>query len=273
MFCLPDLKKLLLLGLLITSLAACSSAPTEEIEYVERSVEDIYNKAYERIQDGDFRRAALEFDEVERQHPYSQWARRAMVMSAYAYYRQNKYSDAILAAKRFISLHPGNKQAPYMYYLIAQSQYEQISDISRDQQNTELAHQALIDLIRRYPNTDYARDARLKLDLTIDHLASKEMEIGRYYLTRNSHIAAIKRFKNVVLHYQQTTHIEEALHRLTEAYLTLGLEEEARETAAVLSYNYPSSEWYRDSYRMLVERDFKPAVTQAWYKRAWKQIF
>ena len=267
------LKKVLVIGFLTLGLAACADSDTEEIQYVERSVEEIYNSAYDYLESKDFRRASIEFDEVERQHPYSQWARRAMVMSAYSYYRQNKYSEAILSARRFIALHPGNKQAPYMYYLIAQSQYEQISDISRDQKNTELAKQALTDLIRRYPNTDYARDATLKLDLTVDHLASKEMAIGRYYLYQNSYVAAINRFKNVVLQHQKTSHVEEALHRLTEAYLGLGLEEEAKASAAVLGYNYPSSEWYHDSYRMLVGRDFKPAETEAWYKRAWNQIF
>ena len=272
-FRISALKRALAIGFLVSGLAACADSETEEIEYVERSVEEIYNKAYDYMENRDFRRASVEFDEVERQHPYSQWARRAIVMSAYSYYRQNKYSEAILAAKRFIALHPGNKQAPYMYYLIAQSQYEQISDISRDQKNTELARQALTDLIRRYPNTDYARDARLKLDLTVDHLASKEMAIGRYYLYRNSYVAAINRFKNVVLQYQTTSHVEEALHRLTEAYLALGLEEEAKASAAVLGHNYPSSPWYNDSYRMLVGRDFKPVETEAWYKRAWNQIF
>ncbi len=266
-------KRVFMAVFLTGFLVACSDDKTEELEYVERSVEEIYNAAYDSLEKNDFRRAAMEFDEVERQHPYSIWARRAMVMSAYSYYRQNKYSEAILAARRFVALHPGNEQTPYMYYLIAQCQYEQISDISRDQKNTELAREALIDLIRRYPNTDYARDARLKLDLTIDHLASKEMSIGRYYLRNNSHVAAINRFRNVVLEYQRTTHIEEALHRLTESYLALGLEEEARASAAVLGYNYPNSDWYADSYRMLVERDFSPGEKEAWYKRAWKQIF
>lgn len=266
-------KKMLGVCLLAGFLVACSDGEKADIAYVERTVENIYNTAYEYLGDGDFRRAAIEFDEVERQHPYSVWARRAMVMSAFSYYRQNKYSDAILTARRFLSLHPGNAQAPYMYYLIAQCQYEQISDISRDQKNTELAREALTDVIRRYPNTDYARDARLKLDLTVDHLASKEMAIGRYYLYQHSYLAAIARFKNVVLQYQRTTHAEEALHRLTEAYLALGLEQEAKASAVVLGYNYPAGEWYADSYRMLVERDFTSVTDETWYRRAWRQIF
>ena len=175
---------------LLSVLVACSGPTEEVIEYQERSVEEIYNTAHRYMQTGDYRRAALEFDEVERQHPYSRWARRAMVMSAYSYYVQNKYSDAILTAKRFLALHPGNERAAYMYYLIAQSQYEQISDTSRDQKNTQLARDALTDVVRRYPNTDYARDARLKLDLTVEHLASKEMAIGRYYLKRGSYVAS-----------------------------------------------------------------------------------
>ncbi len=260
----------LFVPLMVGFLPACSDGDEEEVAYVERGVEEIYNTAYDYLSERDYRRAAVEFDEVERQHPYSIWARRAMVMSAYAYYRQNKYGDAILTARRFLALHPGNAQAPYMYYLIAQSQYEQISDTARDQKNTELAREALTDVIRRYPNTDYARDARLKLDLTIDHLAGKEMAIGRYYLRRHSYVAAIARFKNVILQYQRTTHAEEALHRLTEAYLALGLEEEAKASAAVLGYNYPAGAWYADSYRMLVERDFTPTTESAWYKRIWR---
>ena len=262
-----------LLAVLSLLLFVACSKDGEEIVYIERSVEEIYNAAHDALEKGDFRIAALEFDEVERQHPYSKWARRAMVMSAYAYYRQNKYNDAILTSRRFLALHPGNAQAPYMYYLIAQSQYEQISDVSRDQKNTELAREALNDLLRRYPNTDYARDVRFKLDLVIDHLAGKEMAIGRFYLRRHSYVAAISRFRNVVLAYQQTTHVEEALHRLTEAYLALGLTDEAQAAASVLGYNYPESAWYSDSYRMLVEREFSPNVQKAWYKRVWEQIF
>lgn len=267
------LKKTFVVMLVVGFLAACSDGDDDDLAYVERSVADIYNTAYDYLNERDYRRAAVEFDEVERQHPYSVWARRAMVMSAFSYYKQNKYEDTILTSRRFLSLHPGNTQASYMYYLIAQSHYEQISDISRDQKTTELAREALIDVIQRYPNTDYARDARFKLDLTIDHLASKEMAIGRYYLYRHSYVAAISRFKNVILQYQRTSHTEEALHRVTEVYLALGLEEEAKASAAVLGYNYPSGEWYADSYRMLVERDFTPAVDEGWYKRAWRKIF
>ena len=266
------LSRLFLLLIMII-LVACSST-NDEPEYVERSVEEIYNQAFDSLKERNFRRAALEFDEVERQHPYSIWARRAMLMSAYSYYQQNKYSDAVLTARRFLALHPGNKNAPYAYYLIAQSYYEQISDVSRDQKNTELAVQALRDVIRRYPETDYARDATLKLDLTYDHLAGKEMEVGRFYMKNQFYIAASKRFRNVLLKYQTTSHVEEALHRLTEIYLTLGIESEARSTAAVLGYNYPYSEWYKDSYRMLVDRDFSPEVEEtSWFRKFWQSIF
>ena len=272
-FPLSFFKKILILSCAFGLVAACSK-DDDEPAYVERSVEEIYNTAYESLQKGDFRRSALEFDEVERQHPYSIWARRSMLMSAYAYYKQNKYADSILTARRFLALHPGNKSAPYAYYLIAQNYYEQISDISRDQKNTELALQALDDVIRRYPDTDYARDARLKRDLTVDHLAGKEMEVGRFYLNRHSYIAAINRFRNVILKYQTTSHTEEALHRITEAYLALGIEPEAKAAAAVLGHNYPESSWYKDSYRMLVERDFSPQTEDvSWYSRIWKSIF
>ena len=172
-------------------------------------------------------------------------------MSAYAFYEANDYDEAIAAAQRFIELHPGNADVPYAYYLVGISYYEQISDVGRDQKMTEQALAAFDELVRRFPDSKYARDAELKADLTRDHLAGKEMSIGRYYLRRGQYVAAINRFRNVVERYQTTTHVPEALHRLTEAYLALGLDEEAQKNAAVLGYNFPSSEWYQDSYALL----------------------
>jgi len=233
----------------ISILSGCSG--TDEEDYVERPVEDLYNEAQDLLESGDARRAGQAFEEVERQHPYSQWATRAQLMSAYAYYEANSYDEAIAAAERFIELHPGHQDVPYAHYLIGISYYERISDVGRDQKMTEQALAAFEELQRRFPNSEYARDAALKADLARDHLAGKEMSIGRYYLRRGQYVAAINRFRNVVERYQTTTHVPEALHRLTEAYLALGLEQEAQKNAAVLGYNFPGSQWYLDSYALL----------------------
>jgi outer membrane protein assembly factor BamD len=159
----------------------------------------------------------------------------------------------VSAAQRFIDLHPGHKDVPYAFYLIGVSHYEQMSDVGRDQKMTEEALRAFEELIRRFPDSTYARDASLKIDLARDHLAGKEMEIGRYYLRQGKYIAAINRFRNVIERYQTTTHVPEALHRLTEAYLALGVQQEARKTASVLGYNFPGSRWYQDSYALMVD--------------------
>jgi outer membrane protein assembly factor BamD len=241
-------------------LAACAGddAPRPRSEAAEVPVEQIYSEALTQLDKGNWMLCAGAFDEVERQHPYSVWARRAILMSAYCYYQGNKYSEAILASDRFITLHPGNKDAPYAYYLKAVSLYEQIVDVGRDQRRTEQAMAALSDLIRRFPQTNYARDARLKLDLTRDHLAGKEMSIGRYYLKRGEQVAGITRFRTVIEKYQTTSHVPEALHRLVEAYLSLGVVKEAKTAAAVLGHNYPGSEWYEDSFNLLSEYGAQP---------------
>jgi outer membrane protein assembly factor BamD len=233
-------------GLLV--LAACGS--TEET-YVERPVDVLYNQAMDDLQAGDDKKAAKLFDEVERQHPYSSWATKAQLMAAYSHYRANQYDEAVAAADRFIELHPASPDVPYAYYLKGLSYYERISDIHRDQEMTEQAKRTFEELINRYPDSEYARDARLKIDLTNDHLAGKEMVIGRYYLHGGFYLAAINRFKTVVNKYQTTTHVPEALLRLTEAYTALGINEEARKTAAVLGYNFPQTEWYADAYALV----------------------
>jgi outer membrane protein assembly factor BamD len=239
------------LAMALGLLAACNS---DEPEIPDTPVDVLYNSALDTLQVGETRKAAKLFDEVERQHPYSTWATQAQLMSAYSYYLVDAYDDAIPALERFIDLHPGNRSAAYAYYLRALCYYEQIADVTRDQGNTELAQRALSDVIARFPNTPYARDATLKLDLVRDHLAGKEMEIGRYYLKRDQFLAAINRFKTVVDQYQTTTHVPEALERLTESYVSLGVFEEAQKSAAVLGYNYPGSEWYLDAYNLLVNR-------------------
>lgn len=242
--------------LLTLGLSACSG--DDEPEYVERPPEELYNRAQDAMQGGSYKAAANLFDEVERQHPYSTWATQAQLMAAYAYYQENAYDDAVIALDRFINLHPSHRNVAYAYYLKALCYYEQISDVRRDQKNTQLALDALVEVVRRFPNTDYARDASLKIDLTRDHLAGKEMEIGRYYENQGQYLAAINRFRRVVERYQTTTHVPEALLRLTECYLALGVKDEAQAAAAVLGYNFPGSEWYQDSYALLTGQNLEP---------------
>ncbi|PEQ13234.1 outer membrane protein assembly factor BamD [Novosphingobium sp. PC22D] len=232
--------------------AACAGGGgVKDTAYVARDVDTLYAAAKARLDRGQTKQAAALFDEVERQHPYSPWARRAQLMSAFSYYAARDYNKAIQSAERFLSIHPGNKDAPYAYYLIAISYYEQISDVSRDQKITLQAKQSLTDVIRRYPATPYASDAKLKLDLVNDHLAGKEMTIGRYYERSGKWLAATLRFRNVVDNYETTSHTPEALFRLVETYLSLGVPEEAQKSAAVLEANYPDSKWYSRAYSLM----------------------
>ncbi len=234
------------------SLSACASNDAgKDVAYVARDVESLYAEAQKRLDRGNTLQAAALFDEVERQHPYSPWARRAQLMSAFSYYVARDYNKAIQNAQRFLSIHPGNKDAPYAYYLIALSYYEQISDVNRDQKITEQAQTALREVNRRFPQTEYAADARLKLDLVADHLAGKEMEIGRHYERMGLWLAADIRFRNVVEKFQTTSHTPEALFRLTETSLALGVREEAVKYAAVLGANYPGSEWYERAFKLV----------------------
>ncbi len=244
-------------------LAACSS--NDELPYVERPAEQIYTEASTALEADDYDLAAQLFDEVERQHPYSAWATRAQLMAAYAHYENLEYDEAIIALDRFIRIHPGSDFAAYAYYLRSLSYYERISDVERDQAMTERAMAALEEVARRFPGTDYARDARLKLDLTRDQLAGREMSIGRWYLRQGEYNAAINRFRTVLEDYQTTTHVPEALHRLTESYLALGLQDQAERTAAVLGHNYPGSEWYLDSYALLVDPNVRPPEDGSWF--------
>jgi outer membrane protein assembly factor BamD len=249
-------------------LSAC--AGEEESVYVERTVERLYNNGVDALQVGNFTNAIVAFDEVERQHPYSVWATKAQLMSAYASYRKEEYDEAVIGVDRFIELHPGNRDAPYAYYLKALSYYEQISDVGRDQKMTELALAALQDVTRRYPDSKYGRDARAKLDLVHDHLAGKEMAIGRYYQQRGEFLAAINRFRAVLREFQATTHVPEALLRLTEIYLSLGITDEAQVAAAVLGYNFPGSVWYQDSYALLSQQNLQPARNEnSWISKMW----
>jgi outer membrane protein assembly factor BamD len=240
----------------------------KEPEYVERPVNQIYSDAWKKIDAGNWQDAAKQFDEVERQHPYSIWARRAMLMSAYSYYHANHYTEAVSTCDQYIALHPGSKEVAYAFYLKAISLYEQIVDVGRDQSVTESALTALQDVVQRFPDTEYARDATLKIDLTLDHLAGKEMAVGRYYLNRGDYVGAINRFRTVVEQYQRTPQIAEALERLTEAYFALGVYNEAKTAAAVLGANYPGSPWYQDAYELLQGHNMKPEKEQgSWMAR------
>ncbi len=263
--------KLILAAGLCAFLWACGS--DDEDRYVERPVETLYNGGMNALLAGEYGAAAKQFDEVERQHPYSPWATKAQLMAAYAFYQDNKYDEAINALDRFIELHPGNEDIAYAHYLKAISYYEQISDVRRDQKMTELALGSLEEVDRRFPDSRYARDANLKADLARDHLAGKEMEIGRFYQNQNQFLAAINRFRRVIEFYQTTTHVPEALHRLVECYLAIGIIDEATATGAVLGHNYPGDDWYLDSYVLLTGKDLRPEENkESWISKVWKSL-
>src|SRR4051812_16721173 len=240
------------------SLAACGWFGSSGDEtYTELPVDVLYNRALDDLGRQEYKLAAKEFEEVDRQHPYSVWATKAQIMAAFTYYQSNKYDDAIIALDRFIQLHPGHRDIPYAYYLKGLCFYEQISDVGRDQRTTQQALDALSDVAKRFPDSVYARDARLKVELAIDHLAGKEMEIGRYYQKQHQYVGAVNRYRVVIERYQTTTHVPEALHRLVESYLAMGVQSEAKETAAVLGHNFPGSDWYADSYFLLTGEDYR----------------
>jgi outer membrane protein assembly factor BamD len=251
---------------LTVSASACAGRTDRKaaLQFEEQPVEKLYNNAADLLDRKRWEEASQAFDAVEQQHPYSSWARRAMLLSAYANYQAAKYDEAIKGAQQFIALHPGNSSAAYAYYLIAICYFEQIMDVGRDQSNTEQALNALLEVTRRFPESEYARDARLKVDMAYDQLAGKEMEIGRFYERKDQHLAAINRFKHVVEdpNMQRTTHAAEALHRLVECYMSLGLVGEAQKVAAVLGYNYPNSEWYQRTYALMTARGVNLAQAQ-----------
>jgi outer membrane protein assembly factor BamD len=267
---LPSSRPVLTAALML-GLVACGGAKKDV--YVEKPVDDLYNKAMDEVVEERYVTAAKTFDDVESQHPYSVWATKAQIMAAYAQYEAGNYGEAIIAADRFIQLHPGHRDIAYAYYLKAISYYVQITDVGRDQKITEQALKALDDVVRRFPDSKYARDARLKLDFTRDHLAGKEMEIGRYYLNRGQYLAAMNRFKRVIENYQTTTHVPEALERLVECDLALGLNDEAKANAAVLGYNYPGSEWYEDAYALVTGTGNPGQNNPGWFARNIGSLF
>jgi len=248
------------------AVAGCSTLkpkPKPKLAYEERPVELLYSTGADRMDKHLWSQAVDYFQEVERQHPYSEWSRRAILMQAFAHYQNNNYDEAIADADRYISLYPGNQAAAYAHYLKAICYFEQIVDVGRDQAATGQALENLREVTTRYPHTEYALDARLKIDMVNDQLAGKEMNIGRWYLRQNDTLAAIGRFKTVIDRYQTTSDTPEALYRLVEAYLTLGLLDEAKKDGAVLGYNYPGDPWYSDAYALLTSKGLRPAVIPA----------
>src|SRR5277367_1691491 len=242
--------------------------------FVEEPADKLYNEGlYLMNQRKDPKAASKKFDEVDRQNPYSDWARKALLMSAYAYYQGGKYEDCINAAKRYVTLHPGSSDAAYAQYLIGASYYDQILDVMHDQARADKAISALEEVVRKYPETEYAVNAKKKINLARDQLAGKEMEIGRFYMKRRDFTGAINRFKVVVTQYQTTREVEEALARLTEAYISLGILDEAQTAAAVLGHNFPDSPWYKDAYKLLKSAGGEPAENKgSWMSRAFKGL-
>jgi outer membrane protein assembly factor BamD len=272
------LSRLLALALLAMPLAGCDTLGGlfgKSDEYLpDEPADKLYNEGlYLLNSKKDNAGAAKKFDEVDRQHPYSEWARKALLMSAYAHYENRDYDESISAARRYVTLHPSSSDAAYAQFLIASSHFDQIPDISRDQDRTEKAVAALDEIVRKYPNTEYAVAARKKTEIARDQLAGKEMLVGRYYLDRRDFTAAINRFKIVVTRYQRTRHVEEALMRLTEAYMSLGVADEAQTSAAVLGHNFPDSRWYKDAYSLVQARGLEPSENRgSWISQAFRKL-
>jgi len=259
---------------LLVPVAACGLFDKDSVQIPDQPAEKIYNEAlYLMNERQDYRAAAKRFEEVDRQHPYSEWSRKALLMSAYAFYEAKEYPEAINSAKRYIQMHPGSQDAAYAQFILGSAYYDQILDVTRDQKQTREAIAALEEVIRKYPNTEYAISAKRKIDVGRDTLAGKEMEIGRYYLNRRDFTGAINRFKVVVTQYQTTRHVEEALMRLTEGYMALGIVHEAQTAAAILGHNFPNSRWYKEAYSLVRSGGVEPREDQkSWISRAFRGL-
>jgi outer membrane protein assembly factor BamD len=268
--------RVLAFALIAPMLAGCDTISSwwgdKDDPVLDEPADKLYNEGLFLLNEKkDIKSAAKKFEEVDRQQPYSEWARKSLIMSAYAYYEAGDYEDSINSAKRYIQLHPGSADAAYAQYLIGSSYFDQIRDISRDQDRTEKAIGTLEEVIRKYPDTEYAAAAKRKIAIARDQLAGKEVMLGRWYLDRRDYTGAINRFKVVVTRYQTTRHVEEALLRLTEAYMALGIVDEAQTSAAVLGHNFPDSRWYQDAYNLLTSRGLTPSENKgSWISRAFK---
>jgi outer membrane assembly lipoprotein YfiO len=254
-------------------LAGCSSDAVDDLAFQDIPAEKSYNEGLAYLKAGDYPSATKKFEEVDAQHPYSEWARKSLIMQAYTNYTRGRFDETVTAAQRYVTLYPGSEDAAYAQYLIGQSYFNQMPDIYRDQEMTRKALQAMTEVTQRYPDSSYATDAQRKIDITRDQLAAKEMEIGRYYLARYNYIAAINRFRVVVTDYQTTRHTEEALQRLTESYFAMGVVNEAQTAAAILGHNYPDSRWYKDAYTLLQSNGLEPREdTSSWMSRAFNGL-
>src|ERR1700754_2459783 len=268
------------LVVLALSLGGCGSGAlidkftSKDDTFKEEPADKLYNEGlYLMNQSKDPKAASKKFEEVDRQHPYSNWARKSLLMSAYAFYNAGDFDSCIGAATRYVTLHPGSSDAAYAQYLIAASHYDQIPDISRDQGRTEKAIAALEEVVRKYPTSEYATSAKAKLEGARDQLAGREMDVGRYYMEKRDYTAAINRFKTVVTRYQTTRHVEEALARLTEAYMAIGIVGEAQPAAAVLGHNFPDSKWYKDAYNLVKSGGVEPRENKDSYiSKAFKKF-
>jgi outer membrane protein assembly factor BamD len=265
--------RLTALALIVAALPACSLFGKEDV-IPDDPADKLYNEGLFLLNNKrDYKQAAKRFEEVDRQHPYSEWARKALLMSAYSHYEGMEYEDSITAAKRYVTLHPGSPDAAYAQFLIASSYFDQIPDISRDQQRTQKAMESLDEVVRKYPSTEYAVAAKKKLEVARDQLAGKEMDTARFYQKRHDYVAAINRFKVVITQYQTTRHVEEALMRLAETYMSLGIASEAQTAAAVLGHNFPDSRWYKDAYALVRGGGFEPNEDQgSWISRAFRKV-
>ena len=268
------LVRLLAIGVTAGFVGACSMFGDKDVAVLDDPADRLYNEGLFLLNDkGDYKGAAKKFEEVDRQHPYSEWARKSLIMAAYAYYEGRDYDESVQAARRYVVLHPGSPDAAYAQYLIGSSYFEEIPDITRDQARTDRALTSLDEVVRKYPNTEYAVGAKKKIEKARDQLAGKEMMVGRWYMQRKDYIGSINRFKVVVTQYQTTRHVEEALMRLTEAYLALGIVQEAQTAAAVLGHNFPDSTWYQDAYRLVKGGGFEPSENKgSWISRAFKKV-
>jgi len=269
------LARMAAFALLVLALPGCSMFGSDsDVQAADDPADRLYNEGlYLLNQKHDTKAAAKKFEEVDRQHPYSEWARKALIMSAYAYYEGREYDECVVAAKRYVTMHPGSPDAAYAQFLIGSSYFDQIPDISRDQGRTERAMQSLDEVVRKFPNTEYAASAKKKLDIAKDQLAGKEMTVGRYYMDKRDYTGAINRFKVVVTQYQTTRHVEEALMRLTEVYMTLGIVGEAQTAAAVLGHNFPGSTWYKEAYALVKTGGLEPKENEgSWISRSFKKL-
>jgi outer membrane protein assembly factor BamD len=273
----------LILGVCGLGLAGCESLssfnPFDKSETYKPEIvsnlpaEEVYNDGLARVQKGDFDGAVKKFSSLDKQYPYTDWARKGLIMEAYANYEGGFYEEAITASKRYLQSYPNTSDAAYAQYLMASSYYDQIPDITRDQEKSERAILALQELVQRYPNSEYVADAKKKIQVASDQLAGKELEVGRFYLQKRNYAGAINRFRQVVSRYQTTRHVEEALERLTEAYMAMGIVNEAQTAAAVLGHNFPDSPWYKDAHALLTKGGVEPREdSQSWISKAFRGV-